>query len=346
MLGAVRSGTITTTLVPIGRGRHIGANYFALPSDTLLGVVAGLEQLIGAHERTSLHTQMTEAANIGRQLLAEHRGDLKSAVRELARSLEPYQANGINTLLCDVDGPRSAATDTRAERLRFVTNASVSATFQQAIRLGLIDHGEIEKIIGRSLKQYKSELLQLFGCDGYIRHSLDCAAENAASAIALDFVNVRRGFWDLAHANERALFSATTDLILAEPRFRIPDTFHFFVSMDNPRKKFIHRIATPSYQGRSAWPTFNVEFADRMLEYDEFSGTDKYGHHAREILRHIHEATEANGGYQELLSENGLQYRTWAYRGAVAHSWFPRFLTVWSRAFGEPLMTWTQQASE
>src|SRR5882757_289211 len=53
MLGAVRSKTITTTLIPLGRGHHIGANYFALPSDTLLGVVAGLEQLIGADERTS-----------------------------------------------------------------------------------------------------------------------------------------------------------------------------------------------------------------------------------------------------------------------------------------------------
>jgi hypothetical protein len=186
-------------------------------------------------------------------------------------------------------------------------------------------------------------MLELFGRDGYIKHSLDCTAESPASSIALDFVNVRRGFWNLKDENERALFAATTDLILAEPRFRIPDTFHFFVSTDNPRKKFIHRIATPSYQGRSAWPTFNVEFADRMLEHDEASGSDKYRRYAQEILRHIHEATETHGGYQELLSEDGLQYRTWAYRGAVAHSWFPRFLTVWSRAFGAPLINWMQQ---
>lgn len=344
MLGAVRSKTITTTLIPLGRGHHIGANYFALPSDTLLGVVAGLEQLIGAGERASPYADMTQAALTGRQLLAEYRGDLKDAVYELAKSLEPYRDNETDYLLCDVSGPRSAATDTRAERLRFVTNASVYATFQQAIRLGLIEQSELEKILGRTLPDYKRELLQLFGRDGYITHSLDCTAESPAASIALDFVNVRRGFWDLSDANERALFGATADYVLAEPRFRIPETFHFFVSMDNPRKKFIHRIATPSYQGRSAWPTFNVEFADRMLEHDQFSGSDKYRSSAQEILRHIHEATETNGGYQELLSENGLQYRTWAYRGAVAHSWFPRFLTVWSKAFGTPLITWTQEA--
>lgn len=343
MLDAVRSGIITTTLVPLGSGRHIGANYFALPSDTLLGVLAGLEQLIDADRRSSPYEDMADAADTGRALLAEYRDDLKKSVYELARSLEPYQSNGIKSLLCDVSGPRSAATDTRAERLRFVTNASVYATFQQSIRLGVTDQSELEGILACGLFEYKQELLGLFGSDGYIKHSLDCPAESPASSIALDFVNVQRGFWDLKNQNERALFAATTDLILAEPRFRIPNTFHFFVSVDNPRKKFIHRIATPSYQGRSAWPTFNVEFADRMLEYDEFSGTDTYRAHAQEILRHIHDATETNGGYQELLSEDGLQYRTWAYRGAVAHSWFPRFLTVWSRAFGHPLMQWVSQ---
>ena len=102
----------------------------------------------------------------------------------------------------------------------------------------------------------------------------------------------------------------------------------------------IHKIAAPAYQGRSCWPTFNVEFADRMLEYDEFSRTDRYRSCARAILRDIRTATETHGGYQELLSEKGLKYRTWAYQGAVAHSWFPRFLSVWRRAFGTALLDW------
>jgi hypothetical protein len=281
---------------------------------------------------------MAKTARTGRLLLVEYRDDLKKSVFELAKSLEPYVDNGNRSLLCDISKPRSAATDTRAERMRFVTNASVCATFQQSVRLGVIDQGELEEILGRKLSKYKQELLHLFGRDGYIRHTLESAVESPASAIALDFVNVHRGFWDLKDENERALFGATTDLILAEPRFRIPNTFHFLMSTDNPRNKLIHRIASPAYQGRSAWPTFNVEFADRMLEYDEFSGTDTYRFYAQEILRHIHAATETHGGYQELLSEDGLQYLTWAYRGAVAHSWFPRFLTVWSRAFGSPLI--------
>ena len=162
-------------------------------------------------------------------------------------------------------------------------------------------------------------------------------SEPPASAIALDFVNVLRGFWDLRDADERLLFAQTTDLILAEPRFRIPGTSHFLVSADNPQNKMIHKIAAPAYQGRSSWPTFNVEFADRMLDYDEHAGADRYRSFARDILRDIRTATETHGGYQELLSEAGLKYRTWAYQGAVAHSWFPRFLSVWRRAFGTPL---------
>ena len=181
-------------------------------------------------------------------------------------------------------------------------------------------------------------MLRLFGRDGYVRHSLDGPKGPPASAVALDFVSVHRGFWDLNDASERALFAATADLIIAEPRFRIPSTFHFLVSADNPRNKMIHKIAAPAYQGRSSWPTFNVEFADRMLEHDEHAGTDRYRSCAQDILRDIRTATEMHGGYQELLSEAGQKYRTWAYQGAVAHSWFPRFLSVWRRAYGTPLL--------
>ena len=77
-------------------------------------------------------------------------------------------------MLCDVTAPRSAATDTRAERRRFVTNACVYATFMRGIRLGVIDQIELERLLGRELSQYKQELLRLFGRHGYISHALDC----------------------------------------------------------------------------------------------------------------------------------------------------------------------------
>jgi hypothetical protein len=340
MLEAVRSNVVTTTIVPAGSDRYIGVNYFSLPSDTLLGILAGLGQIMGADQRASSYLAMSQGAHAGRLLLAEYRDDLKKAISELASSLEPFDDDGLTALLCDVTAPRSAATDTRAERRRFVTNACVYATFVRGIRLGVIDQTELEGLLGRELSQYKSELLRLFGRHGYIMHALDSANEPPASSVALDFVNVHQGFWDLGEASERALFAATTDLILAEPRFRIPGTSHFLVSADNPQNKMIHKIAAPAYQGRSCWPTFNVEFADRMLEYDEFSRTDRYRSCARAILRDIRTATETHGGYQELLSEKGLKYRTWAYQGAVAHSWFPRFLSVWRRAFGTPLLDW------
>ncbi len=340
MLEAVRSNVVTTTIVPAGSDRYIGVNYFSLPSDTLLGILAGLGQIMGADQRASSYLAMSQGAHAGRLLLAEYRADLKKAITELARSLEPFDDDGLTALLCDVTAPRSAATDTRAERRRFVTNACVYATFVRGIRLGVIDQTELEGLLGRELSQYKNELLRLFGRHGYIMHALDSANEPPASSVALDFVNVHLGFWDLGDESERALFAVTTDLILAEPRFRIPGTSHFLVSADNPQNKMIHKIAAPAYQGRSCWPTFNVEFADRMLEYDEFSRTDRYRSCACEILRDIRTATETHGGYQELLSEEGLKYRTWAYQGAVAHSWFPRFLSVWRRAFGTPLLDW------
>lgn len=340
LLAAVRADVVTTTIVPAGRGRYLSVNYFSRPSDTLLGILAGLQQMISAGERASSYLAMSQCAHAGRLLLAEYGSDLKRAILKLASELERLDDDGAVYLLCDVNAPRSAATDTRAERRRFVTNACVYTTFAWGMQLGVVDENELKRLLGRDLAQYKKDLLRLFGKDGYIRHSLDGPADSPASSVALDFVSVHRGFWDLNDCSERGLFAATANLIITEPRFRIPSTFHFLVSAENPRNKMIHKIAAPAYQGRSSWPTFNVEFADRMLDYDEFSGTDTYRACAQGILKDIRTATEVHGGYQELISERGLKYRTWAYKGAVAHSWFPRFLSVWSRAFGTPLLHW------
>src|SRR4029079_10900079 len=233
LLEAVRSNVVTTTIVPAGGDRYIGVNYFSQPSDTLLGILAGLEQIMRADQRASPFLAMAQGAHAGRLLLAEYRDDLKSAIFQLARALQPFDENGVTALLCDVTAPRSAATDTRAERRRFVTNACVYATFVRGIELGVIDQNELEVRLGRELSQYKKELLRLFGKPGYIRHALHVGSASPVSSIALDFVNVHRGFWDLSDAGERALFAATTDLILAEPRFRIPGTSHFLVSADN-----------------------------------------------------------------------------------------------------------------
>jgi hypothetical protein len=340
LLEAVRADVVTTTIVPAGRGRYLGVNYFSPPSDTLLGILAGLKQMISAEERKSSYLAMSQCAHAGRLLLAEYGIDLRRAILRLASDLEPYDHDGTRYMLCDASGPRSAATDTRAERRRFVTNASVYTTLLWGVQLGLVDEGELGRLLGGDLAHYKRDLLRLFGRDGFIRHSLDDATGSPVSSIALDFVGVHRGFWDLNDTAERALFAATTDLVIAEPRFRIPGTFHFLVSAENPRNKMIHKIAAPAYQGRSSWPTFNVEFADRMLDYDGAAGSDTYRAIARGILQDIRTATEVHGGYQELLSEQGLKYSTWAYKGAVAHSWFPRFLSVWRRAYGTPLLQW------
>ena len=99
-------------------------------------------------------------------------------------------------------------------------------------------------------------------------------SEPPASSIALDFVNVHQGFWDLSEARRtRVVRRHDGSDTCANRDFEYPDTSHFLVSADNPQNKMIHKIAAPAYQGRSSWPTFNVEFADRMLEYDEHSGT-------------------------------------------------------------------------
>src|SRR5262249_1990253 len=151
MLEAVRAGVVTTTIVPAGRDRYIGINYFSLPSDTLLGILAALDQIVSADQRPSSYLAMSQGAHAGRLLLAGYGADLRRAILELARSLQPFDHNGLSALLCDASAPRSAATDTRAERRRFVTNACIYATFLRSIRLGIVEQAELESLLGRDL---------------------------------------------------------------------------------------------------------------------------------------------------------------------------------------------------
>ena len=198
MLEAVRSNVVTTTIVPAGSDRYIGVNYFSLPSDTLLGILAGLEQIVRADQRSSSYLAMSQGAHAGRLLLAGYREDLKKALSELASSLQPFDDNGVTALLCDVTAPRSAATDTRAERRRFVTNACVYATFMRGIRLGVIDQIELERLLGRELSQYKQELLRLFGRHGYIRHASGFPQRAAGICRCAGFRQCARGILGLA----------------------------------------------------------------------------------------------------------------------------------------------------
>src|SRR5436190_202850 len=102
MLEAVRSNVVTTTIVPAGGDRYIGVNYFSQPSDTLLGILAGLEQIFRADQRASAFLAMSQGAHAGRLLLAEYREDLKNAISELADALQPFDDDGLTALLCDV----------------------------------------------------------------------------------------------------------------------------------------------------------------------------------------------------------------------------------------------------
>src|SRR5258708_21075266 len=53
MLEAVRARVVTTTLIPGGPDRDLCVNYFSRPSDTLLGILAGLEQIVCAGPKPS-----------------------------------------------------------------------------------------------------------------------------------------------------------------------------------------------------------------------------------------------------------------------------------------------------
>jgi hypothetical protein len=333
----LRNGTdlpFPTTFVPLTSRRFAAVNYVRRSSDSLLGVLAGIATLLNAPaaEGTAFESVFARARQEGRRLLSDNLPTLRFQLESLIASLEPFTSGGVTTLLIDRDWGRSTATDSRIERRRFVTNANVWATLAKAGRLGLFSQTEIEERIGRSLADYKSQLLAMFGQEGYVANSLEALTRLPERNVTLDFCHVFDGFWSFETEQEVTLFRNTADLFLKSEVLQDETGNCLLVAADNPAVSFFNKIGSAAYHGRTMWPAFNVEFADRLLDLDACTGsTGEYRLAAGRILTELRGYIETLGFYPEILRPDGAPYRTWIYRCAHADSWFPRFLTVEAR---------------
>jgi hypothetical protein len=323
-----------TTFVPLTSRRFAAVNYVRRSSDSLLGVLAGIETLVNASsaEGTAFASAFERARLEGRRLLGENLPTLRFQLESLIGWLRPFTLGGVTTPLIDRDEGRSSATDSRIERRRFVTNANVWATLVRAVRCGLFSRAEMEERIGRSLATYKSELLAVFGHQGYIVNSLEALSDCPARNVTLDFCHVLGGFWSFESEQEAALFRNTADLFLKSELLQDDARRCLLIAAENPVVTFFNRIGSAAYHGRTVWPAFNVEFVDRLLDLDaKQGGTGEYRLAAQRILTELQSHVEKLGFYPEILSPNGKPYRTWIYRCAHADSWFPRFVSVQAR---------------
>lgn len=340
VIASGRNAPYTTTLVAFSPGRFAAVNYVTPPSDSLLGVFCGIEQLLGRSTPSS--PPIKDAVLAGQAILANHRTDLAAQVRHLLNQLSSATFETVQgTVTCplfDAQKNKSTATDTRRERMRFVVNANIWSTLAKAIELDVVAPREIEKSLGCDMATYKEHILDLFGSEGFIRNSVDPDYPAAGiHAITLDFAHINRGFWDFSSSREISLFKNTSAMIMNSDPFKDISRECFFVSAKNAPAGLIHRMTVPSYHGRTVWPALNVEFVDRLLDLSRATGDDDYFAQAAMTLRQIRHYVEAAGGYPELLDPQGKLYRTWIYRSAIADSWFPRFASVWSKAFGTTL---------
>ncbi len=319
---------------------YIGINYFSLPSDTLLGILAGLEQLMRADQRPSPYPAMSQGAQAGRLLLAEYREDLKQRDISTSRgALVPLEDGGV-TALCYVTSPHRAPRPPmpapNAGGLSQCMCLRDFCAWDRARRDGRTNRaGSFARTGTLAIQEGAAPVVR----PARLHQALPCiAGEPPPSAIALDFVNVLpRILGSCATRPSARCLAATTDWILAEPRFQsryvaLPGIGGQPAKQDDPQDcsaRLSGALVMADVQRLIRRPHAGVRRALRHRQTIRPC--------ARAILGDIRTASETHGGYQELLSEVGQKYRTWAYQERRRSLWFPRFLSVWRRAFGAPL---------
>jgi hypothetical protein len=149
--------------------------------------------------------------------------------------------------------------------------------------------------------------------------------------MVLDVVHVYHGFWSFETPKEISLLTKTIDTILSNAKSRDESGRCFLVSPENPPINFFEQFAIAAYHGRTVWPAFNVEFADRLIDLSLHTKDQRYHMIAHAILEQLETYTVAESGYPEVLNPEGKPYATWIYHSARADSWFPRFMSVRAR---------------
>ena len=203
----------TTTIIPLTPKKFAAVNYITPPSDSLLGILSGVEQLFDC--------SAADVKNRASLIVSQYKDNIENELTRFAGQLQEVVINSKVYRLLDVKGNRSSATDTRDERMRFVVSANVWTTFAKAERLGFMN-GNVFSSFDLDKAWYKKEILELFGCRGYIGNSVDPMLRDLKGAdnITLDFAHIYKGFWDFSQQDERVLFKNTADLIFSDPTFR------------------------------------------------------------------------------------------------------------------------------
>lgn len=320
--------SFSTTVVPVGGDYFVAVNYFAPPSDSLLGVLTALESLSSPEYESLIYANIQkDGIRKGQELLAVHRTSLRAKLFDVINEMHNVTIEGITLPMLDAHLAYSSATDTRQEPQRFVVSANMYSTIQKARTLGLLNDQEITEHLGMPLHEYKSRILTVFGDQGYIKNSVHpefTYNADPARNIVLDFAHQKNGFWNLDDPKEAYLYAHTAEIILRDPRFRNEDGRGFVMSITNPDVPFLHSISTPSYQGRTVWPHYNIEFAAGLEMLSENFGNETYRSEAESIVTYIVDSSLKYGGYPEVLNEKGTMYRTYIYKSAHANAWISR----------------------
>lgn len=328
---------LTTTIIPIGMKYYSGMNYMNKPSDSLLGILSALEMLIypELYDFSNKYEVIQNHAKIkGNAILTRYKKDLKEKLEYMMRDIKIHKKTKLPML--DRDTAYSSALDTRIEKKRFIVSVNTYSIIKKAIKLNIISERELKKHLKLNLEHYKKLILDTFGQNGYIQNSIEKSyfkKKDPAKNIVIDFIHTKNGFWNLDNADEFHLFKNTVDIVLNDKRFSDKENKFLIISIRNPKVKWYHKIATPSYHGRSIWSHFIIEFVYGLLKIYDKTKKEIYINKAVSILNNIKEISIKLGGYPEVLSsQKNKLYKTFIYKSAIANAWISRYKTILNMA--------------
>lgn len=314
-LGAFERHELTTTVVPVGPRSVVCVNIYALPSDSLYGILFALAALRGdepgrpAPYGADVHRPHTRAA--AEDLLRRHGP-------RLAHHYRAYRAAVLDerTGLVTTRRHLSGAKDITRRRSALYDNVVLWKTSRLAAALGLVDPDEE---FDNALRERVLERFWL-PAEGHFLEDLSPEALAGRYYSSDWLIVLSTGFLDPADPRDRAYYERAVAHVRATGVAE-PFAIRYQAETRAARQFPVVRLAVPSYGGDAIWSFWGMEYVKVLVLLHRATGDRTHLDEAGRHLAAYEAAMVENGGFPEVYGTDGAMLTTALYRSIRQTGW-------------------------
>lgn len=312
-----QANQLATTIVPVNRRRVTLLNIYDYPSDSLYGVLTGLNFLLSPDDYASIYP-----FSVSKEYPSHTKTAAEELIKKYNHSIQKLYKGYIHHVYDEKTGfvkqnlTLSSMLDSRIRSSAFYDNVIVWKTVQLAGKLGIIPYDS------DWLKAYKKRIITTFWSEGSGCFLEDLSPEaDSEQRMAPDWsIALMTGFIHPSKTQERHFFERSISYIRKQ-KLDKPFPFKVVGIAKGGRMHSWVNTFVPNYQDGALWSNWGVQHIKVLTLTYAATGEKEYLRQASSAIAAYKAAMEKNGGYPEVYDSKGQMLRNFFYRSLLRTGW-------------------------